>query len=196
MGEVPLPHPPSQQFAKFSMARRRSFGEKTLETLQTKTLETKSRERTLLRSQAFYDLSELVPPKSMSDLNEEDFIEAIEKATLNNSEISRKLAHGILVGPTGSGKSSLMDRLLGRPRKQFSPSTGVAEPVVVVDVSIDNPSSFHSVTVIEGTWKEIECNESFIRQMDGAKPPDPSANNVFVTSDTAMPQQKNLNNCH
>ena len=98
--------------------------------------------------------------------SEKDFIREVEEATLNNSEVSRKLAHGIFVGPTGSGKSSLMDRLLSRPRKQFSPSTGVAEPVVVVDVSMDNPSTFHSITVIDkGTWREIECNESFIRQM-------------------------------
>ena len=97
----------------------------------------------------------------------EEFIKQVEEAALNNGEVSRKLAHGIFVGPTGSGKSSLMDRLLGRPRKQFSPSTGVAEPVVVVDVSINNPSTFHSVTVVDkSTWKEIECNESFIRQMD------------------------------
>ena len=123
-------------------------------------------------------------------LSEKDFIKEVEAATLNNSEVSRKLAHGILVGPTGSGKSSLMDRLLGRPRKQFSPSTGVAEPVVVVDVSMDNPSTFHSITVIDkGTWKEVDCNESFIRQMDGAKLPDPSTNDVFVTSDTDTPQQ-------
>ena len=108
--------------------------------------------------------------ESLPDVGEEEFIKQVEEEALNNSEISRKLAHGIFVGPTGSGKSSLMDRLLGRPRKQFSPSTGVAEPVVVVDVSMDNPSTFHSVTVIDkGTWKEIECNESFVRQMDRKK---------------------------
>ena len=77
------------------------------------------------------------------------------------------LAHGILVGPTGSGKSSLMDRLLGRQRKKFSPSTGVSEQVVVVDIDIDNPSTFHSVTVIDqNTWTEVEYGVSLLRQMD------------------------------
>ena len=91
----------------------------------------------------------------------------IAEAVDKNEKISRKLAHGILVGPTGSGKSSLMDRLLGRPRKKFSPSTGVSEPVVVVDIDIDNPSTFHSVTVIDhNTWTEVEYDLSLLRQMD------------------------------
>ena len=106
------------------------------------------------------------------DESEEDFIADIAKATINDDKISRKLAHGMLVGPTGSGKSSLMDRLLGRKRKGFSPSTGIAEPVVVVDVD-SNPSTFHSVTVLEGDegevegdeWNEVECDESLVRQM-------------------------------
>ena len=123
--------------------------------------------------------------QTLSEVEEEEFIKQVEEAAFNNSEVSRKLAHGIFVGPTGSGKSSLMDRLLGRPRKQFSPSTGVAEPVVVVDVSMDNPSTFHSATVIDkGTWKEIEYSESIIRQMDVVTPPHTSANDVL---DAASP---------
>ena len=117
-----------------------------------------------------------------------DYIKEVEEAALDNSEISRKLAHGIFVGPTGSGKSSLMDRLLGRPRKQFSSSTGVAEPVVVVDVSMDNPSTFHSVTVIDkGTWKETDCSESFIRQMDRKNMRRPSSQST-VTPNTTSPK--------
>ena len=105
--------------------------------------------------------------------SEEDFIADIAKATMNDDKISRKLAHGMFVGPTGSGKSSLMDRLLGRKREGFSPSTGVAEPVVVVDVD-SNPSTFHPVTVLEGDeggevesdeWNAVECDESLVRQM-------------------------------
>ena len=72
----------------------------------------------------------------VDDESEEDLIADIAKATMNDDKISRKLAHGMLVGPTGSGKSSLMDRLLGRRKRRFSPSTGVAEPVVVVDVDL------------------------------------------------------------
>ena len=104
------------------------------------------------------------------DSDDNDTVKHIEEAVDKNRTISRKLAHGILVGPTGSGKSSLMDRLLGRPRKQFSPSTGVSEPVVVVDIDIDNPSTFHSVTVMDhntdNTWTELEYDLSLLRQMD------------------------------
>ena len=109
----------------------------------------------------------------VDDESEEDFIADIAKATMNDDKISRKLAHGMFVGPTGSGKSSLMDRLLGRKREGFSPSTGVAEPVVVVDVD-SNPSTFHPVTVLEGDeggevesdeWNAVECDESLVRQM-------------------------------
>ena len=100
----------------------------------------------------------------------------------NDAEVSRKLAHGMFVGPTGSGKSSLMDRLLGRPRKKSSPSTGVSEPVVVVDIDIDNPTTFHSVTVMEmdhNTWKEVDYDVSLMRQMGegvvNSQPEDTSA---------------------
>ena len=60
-----------------------------------------------------------------------------------------------------------MDRLLGRPRKNFSPSTGVSEPVVVVNIDIDNPSTFRAVTVMDhNTWTEVEYDQSLLRQMD------------------------------
>ena len=102
--------------------------------------------------------------------------------------ISRKIAHGILVGSTGAGKSSLMDRLLGRPRKKFSPSTGVAEPVVMVDIDIDNPTTFHSVTVIDqNTWTEMKYETSLLRQMDesvATSQPDNTATSQSATSQT------------
>ena len=105
--------------------------------------------------------------KSHKDAEDEEAVQKIEETVYDNDKISRKLAQGILVGPTGSGKSSLMDRLLGRPRKQFSPSTGVSEPVVVVDIDIDNPSTFHCVTVMDhNTWTEVKYETSLLRQMD------------------------------
>ena len=101
----------------------------------------------------------------------------IKDAVEKNEKISRKLAHGILVGPTGSGKSSLMDRLLGRPRKKFPHSTGVSEPVVMVDIGIDNPSTFRSVTVMDhNTWTEVEYDVSLWRQMDEGVVTSPSDN--------------------
>ena len=85
-----------------------------------------------------------------------------------DEKVSRKLAHGILIGPTGTGKGSLMNRLLGRRRKKrFSSSTGVPESVVMIDVSLANPSQLHSVTVMEsGDWKEVEFDTSLARQIE------------------------------
>ena len=97
-------------------------------------------------------------------------MEEIEEAVTKDVNLSRKLVHGILIGPTGAGKSSLMDRLLGRKRRQrFSPSTGVSESVVMIDVSVDlvDPSELHSVTVMEGhVWKKVEFDASLARQVD------------------------------
>ena len=93
-------------------------------------------------------------------------MEGVQKAIAKSGKIDRKLAHSMFVGPTGSGKSSLMDRLLGRQRKKFSASTGVCDTVVIVDITVTNPSTFHPVTILEGdTWEAIECDVSYVRQL-------------------------------
>ena len=98
----------------------------------------------------------------------EKFIQGVKEAIANSGTINRKHAHSMFVGPPESGKSSLMHRLLGRGRKHklYSPSTGVCNPVVIVDISIDNPSTFHPVTVIDAAWKEVKYDESLVRQMN------------------------------
>ena len=59
-----------------------------------------------------------------------------------------------------------MDRLLQRPRKKFSPSTGVSESVVVIDVDTTDFTTHHAITVTNtGTWKEFEYSESLVRQI-------------------------------
>ena len=84
-----------------------------------------------------------------------------------------------------------MDRLLGRPRKKFSPSTGVAEQVVMVDIDIDNPSTFHSVTVIDqNTWTEMKYETSLLRQMDesvATSQPDNTATSQPDNTATSQP---------
>ena len=74
------------------------------------------------------------------------------------------MAHSTFVGPPGSGKSSFIDRLLGRQRKQFSPSTGVCGTIIVVDIK---SCPLQAVNILESdVWEEVECNESFVGQMD------------------------------
>ena len=95
------------------------------------------------------------------------FLQDIQESVSNGETVDRKLANSMFVGPNGSGKSSLMDRLLKRPRKESSLSTGVCSPVVMVDIDADNPSTFHSVNVIDSnTWEEVEYDISLVRQMN------------------------------
>ena len=94
-----------------------------------------------------------------------EFIKNIEDDITSKKLVDRKLAHSILVGPPGSGKSSLMKKLLRKPRTAFSGSTGFSESVVVIDIDVD--SSFHAAAVIDPhTWKEVEFDTSLVRQMD------------------------------
>ena len=61
-----------------------------------------------------------------------------------------------------------MAKLL-KGRKAITSSTGVSNPVVIVDIDIANPSTFCSVTVMDGnTWKEVKFDESLVRQMNEA----------------------------
>ena len=77
------------------------------------------------------------------------------------------MAQFMFVGPPESGKSSLMDRLLGRPRKNFSLSTGVSSSIIIVDIDEINQTTFYSAATEEDSdiWKEIEHKASFVNQM-------------------------------
>ena len=103
------------------------------------------------------------------DENEsKEFIQGVRDAVVKSEKVERKHAHSMFVGPPGSGKSSLMDGLLGRRRRKgHSPSTGVCNPVVIIDIDIDNPSTFRSVIVSDPkAWKEEEYDVSLLKQMN------------------------------
>ena len=117
------------------------------------------------------DIDAIEIQRGVDDINfdHQATVTEIETAMSKDEKISRKLAHGILIGPTGAGKSSLMDRLLGRKEDHggFSSSTGVSESVVMIDVDLANPSEFKSVTVMESdAWREVEFDTSLARQME------------------------------
>ena len=93
----------------------------------------------------------------------------IQEAINRSGAIKRKLVHSVFLGSPGSGKSSLITRLVRKELKDFSPSTGVCEPVVIVDVGIEDSSAKHaSVTVLlkAGEWSEAEFEVSVVRQMN------------------------------
>ena len=79
--------------------------------------------------------------------------------------MKHKMAHAVVAGPTGSGKSSLMDRLLRRKRKRPYTSTSVADAVVTVCIE-QNPSTFQ---VVDGdTWEEVGYDQSMLEQIKQA----------------------------
>ena len=84
-----------------------------------------------------------------------------------------------------------MDRLLHRPRREFSSSTGVCEGVVIVNVDADNPSTFHAVSVVDpNTWDEVTVEASVVRQMNegssAVSPPEQAQPKVEETTNLSI----------
>ena len=130
------------------------------------------------------------------EVDEKEFLEVVQEAINKSGVIKRKLVHSVFLGSPGSGKSSLITRLVRKELKDFFPSTGVCEPVVIVDVGIEDSSAKHaSVTVLlqAGEWSEAEFEVSVVRQMNkesitmtpkAVPPPAPS-----TASESASPVQ-------
>ena len=104
-------------------------------------------------------------------------------AIAKSGKINRRLAHSIVIGPPGSGKSSMLDRLLKRLRRRIANSTGVCNSVIIVDIDEINPSSFHVATGIDTeTWKEVDYEVSIVNQLgekSSEKPPRLSMRSAF-----------------
>ena len=126
----------------------------------------------------------------------QEFICAVEQAIAKSGKISRKLAHSIIIGPSGSGKSSLIDRLLKRLRKRLCKSTGVCNSVIVVDIDEINPSVLYSATGMDSeTWKEVDYEVSIVNQLGGQSkenPPQSAPKNEArpMTSEIPPPEEK------
>ena len=87
-------------------------------------------------------------------------IDGIVTAIERGENIDRKHVQSMFIGPGGSGKSSLMDRLLHRQQALYI-STGVANPVVIVDID-----TFYAVDVFDPNhWEEVKFNKSLVGQM-------------------------------
>ena len=65
----------------------------------------------------------------------------------------------MFIGPGGSGKTSLMYRLIHRQPHLLYISTGVADPVIIVDI-------FYAVSVLgPHTWQQVKFDQSLLGQM-------------------------------
>ena len=77
-------------------------------------------------------------------------------------ELYHSTVHGVFIGPARSGKNSLMERLLGKMPSSKSPSTGVAEAVVQVQVQ----KAYTMAANVEGSiWSTIDYDDEAIRLM-------------------------------
>ncbi len=127
--------------------------------------------------------------------NKEEFVKGVEEASKESVSIKRKLAHFTFLGPNGSGKTSLMNRLLGRVMKEFSSSTGVCDPLVVVDITVPNPTTYHSATMGDSdTWEVIDFEVSFLGQMGKDSIIIPSKD--IPTSEPVLPEVNPSHDAH
>ena len=105
---------------------------------------------------------ELVLLTAGGDVDEEKHIRATLEAMEKQGELRHSTIHGVFIGPARSGKNSLMERLLGKMPSSKSPSTGVAEAVVQVQVQ----KSCTMVANVEGSvWSRIDYDDEAIRLM-------------------------------
>ncbi len=96
------------------------------------------------------------------------FTDEVTSAIFNKQSIRKKIAKILLKGLPGSGKTSLLDRLLNKPLRVYYSSTGMCEKIVVVQIG---PSSTHTsaYTCEDNTWKVIDFEESVVSQLDSCK---------------------------
>ena len=96
--------------------------------------------------------------------DQDKFASSVIEAVDEHKQIERKMANIVLKGLPEAGKSTLLDRLMGKPFKERNSSTGVSENVVVVDIK---PSStVTSATANDNsTWEKIDFDTSIYSQL-------------------------------
>ena len=93
----------------------------------------------------------------------ERHLAAVKQAMKIKGILEHTLAHGVFVGPAGSGKSSLLSRLVGEMPSSTSPSTGVANRVVQVEVRKSSSIAVSVHAFSNFTWLKILYDEEAIR---------------------------------
>ena len=93
---------------------------------------------------------------------ENNFLAIMEESIRNKGMIDHTIGHGVFVGPGRSGKSILMQRLMGEgppdPHK-VSPSTGVLDNVVKVEVKKLSAVAHDKTALV---WQKLKYDEEAI----------------------------------
>ena len=113
--------------------------------------------------------------ENLIDANDNKHIAAVQKAMEERGMLDHTIVHGVFVGSARSGKNSTMERLLGRMPSSFSPSTGVAESVVQVEVmqksttfsvNVEKPDTSareSAANVEESIWSIMDYDDEVIK---------------------------------
>ena len=86
-------------------------------------------------------------------------LSALELAMRSKGSLSKTIMQCVFVGPPRSGKSSLMKRIVGERPTPSSPSTGVADKVVQVEIV---RSSTATASVSGSTWVKLSHDEEAV----------------------------------
>ena len=127
-----------------------------------------------------YLLLFIITDATLSD--EARFVSDVIEAVDQNQQIQRKMANIILKGLPETGKSTLLNRLLGRPFRKSYFSTGISDGVVVVDIQ---PTStlIPAIANDNSSWNVIDFDASMYSQLEDSK--------QFLSSAEVMPIKEN-----
>ena len=106
-----------------------------------------------------------IPVINPAPKHKDEFVADVINAVERNEKLKRKMANVTLVGLPDVGKTALVDRVLGKPLRQKYTSTGISEPVIMVDIS---PTSILSAaySCIDNTWRVVDLDDSMLDQLD------------------------------
>ena len=107
--------------------------------------------------------------ESAVETETQEFCDNIKKHVDKSGLINRFLGHLVFVGLPGSGKSTLIARLLKlkgvEKMLKACASTGVMDSIITVNVA-DDEASMYPVNIIDGCeWERVEYGISCLRQM-------------------------------
>ena len=117
--------------------------------------------------------------------DEPGFVSDVIEAVDQNRQIQRKMANIILKGLPEAGKSTLLNRLLKRPFRKTSSSTGISDGIVVVDIQPTSTLTSATATSDNSSWEVIDFDASMYSQLEDLKQFLPSSEELSVKGNSS-----------